>query len=64
MKVHGGVEPSIHVFLTSALVEDQWQILRPDRFTHWIGGWIDVENLQFLTLPGLQLRILYHPARS
>jgi hypothetical protein len=39
--------------------------------THWIGGWEgprtalnDVEKRNFLTLPGLELRSLYHPARS
>jgi hypothetical protein len=39
--------------------------------THWIGGWVnpragldDVEKKQFLTLPGLELRPLGHPARS
>jgi hypothetical protein len=47
---------------------------RPGRFTpgtHWIGGWVDpragmdnVEKRKFLTLPGLELRPLGHPARS
>jgi hypothetical protein len=39
--------------------------------THWIGGWVDprtglddVEKRKFLTLPGLELRPLGHPARS
>jgi hypothetical protein len=38
---------------------------------HWIGGWIDpragldnVEKRKFLTLSGLKLRLLSHPARS
>jgi hypothetical protein len=39
--------------------------------THWIGGWVgpragldNVEKTKFLTLPGLELRPLGHPARS
>jgi hypothetical protein len=39
--------------------------------THWIGGWVgpradldDVEKRKFLTLPGLELRLLGRPARS
>jgi hypothetical protein len=39
--------------------------------THWIGGWVDhranlydLDNREFLTLPGLELQILSHPARS
>jgi hypothetical protein len=39
--------------------------------THWIGGWVDLraglDNVQkatFLTLPGLELRLLCRPARS
>jgi hypothetical protein len=41
------------------------------RGTHWIGGLVgprigldDVEKRKFLTLPGLELRPLRHPARS
>jgi hypothetical protein len=37
--------------------------------THWIGGWVDLragqddlEKRKFLTLPGLELRPLGHPA--
>jgi hypothetical protein len=39
--------------------------------THWIGGWVDpraglenVEKRKFLTLPGLELRLLGRPVRS
>jgi hypothetical protein len=39
----------IHIFLTSALVGDEWSASRPCRFTprkrapgtHLIGGWVD-----------------------
>jgi hypothetical protein len=38
----------IHMFLTSALFEDEWSVLCPSSFTlrervpstHWIGGWM------------------------
>jgi hypothetical protein len=60
MKVYGGMEVYIHVFLTLALVGGEWSISRPGRFTpgeraldaHWIGGRVgprtgldDVENI-------------------
>jgi hypothetical protein len=74
MKVYGGVDISIHVFMTSALVGGEWSASRPGRFTigtHWIGGYVsprtsldDVEKKKFLTLPGLELRLLCRPARS
>jgi hypothetical protein len=79
MKTYGGVDLWIHVFLNSALVEDEWSASRPGRLTpeetapgtHWIGGWVglradlyDVTNRKFLTLPGLELQTLGHPARS
>jgi hypothetical protein len=39
--------------------------------THWTRGWVDLrarlddlEKRKFLTLPGLELRPLSHPARS
>jgi hypothetical protein len=46
MKMYGGVDPQAHVFLTSALVGDEWSASRTGRFTpgervtgtHWIGG--------------------------
>jgi hypothetical protein len=79
MKVYGGVDVLIHIFLTSALVGGEWSASRPCRFTpgerapgtHWIGGWVgprtyldDVEKRKFLTLSGLELRPLGRPARS
>jgi hypothetical protein len=59
--------------LTAALVGGEWSASHPGRFTsrerarrtHWIGGWVgpragldDVERRKFLTLPGLELRLL------
>jgi hypothetical protein len=79
MKVYGGVDVQIHVFLTSALVGGEWSGSSPGRFTpgetapctHWIGGWVDpraglhdVEKRKFFTLSGLELRPLSRPARS
>jgi hypothetical protein len=70
---------TIHIFLTLALIGDQWSGSRPGRFTpeerspvaHWIGGWVgpsigmdNVERRKFLTLPGLELRSLGRSARS
>jgi hypothetical protein len=77
MKAYGGVNVYIHIFLTSALVGDEWSASRPGRFTpwespgtYWIGGWVspravldDVEKRKFLILPGLELRPLGRPAR-
>jgi hypothetical protein len=68
----------MHIFLTSALVGGEWPASRPCHFipgerapgTHWIGGWVgpraglDDEKRKFLTLPGLEPRILGRPARS
>jgi hypothetical protein len=79
MKAYGGVNVESHIFLTSALVGDEWSDSCPGRFTpgvrapgiHWIGGWLDpraglddVEKRKFLTLPGLELQPLGRPARS
>jgi hypothetical protein len=74
MKTYGGVDVYIHIFLTSALVRDEWSASRPDRFTpatHWIGGWVgsrasldNVEKRKFFILPGLELRPPSSPARS
>jgi hypothetical protein len=79
MKLYGGMDVYIHIFLTSALVGVEWTASRPGRFTpwerapgtHWIGGWVgpragldDVEKRKFLTLAGLELRPLCRPARS
>jgi hypothetical protein len=65
MKAYGGVDVKTHVFLTAALVGDEWSALRPCRFTpgerapgtHWIEGWVgprvsqdDMEKGKFLTL--------------
>jgi hypothetical protein len=65
MKAYGGVDVWVHVFLTSALVRDEWSPSRPGRFTpgerapgyHWIGGWVgpraglnDLEERQILPL--------------
>jgi hypothetical protein len=67
MKVYGGVDAQIHIFLTSALVGGEWSA--PG--THLIGGWVgpragldEVEKRKFLTLPGLELRPLGLPGRS
>jgi hypothetical protein len=79
MKTYGGVDVWIYVFLYSVLVGGEWSASRPGRFipgeiapgTHWIGGWVDpriglddVERINILPLPGLELRPLGHPARS
>jgi hypothetical protein len=79
MKAYGGVDVYIHIFLTSALAGGESSASCPGPFspvetapgTHWIGGWVgpragldDVENRKFLTIPGLELRSLGHPARS
>jgi hypothetical protein len=74
MKAYGGVDVEIHIFLTSAQAGGEWSASLPGRFTpstHWIGGWMDpragldnVEKRKFLTLPGLELRPLSHPAHS
>jgi hypothetical protein len=73
MKVYGGVDVYIHIFLTSALIASEWSASHPGRFTpgtHWIGGRVspreglnDVGKRTFLTLPGLELRRLARPAR-
>jgi hypothetical protein len=52
MKAYGGVVVEIHVFLTSALVVDEWLASRPCSFTpgerapgtHWIGGWVGLKS--------------------
>jgi hypothetical protein len=66
-------------FLTSALVGGEWSVSRPGCFTPaeralgtlWIGGWVgprasleDMENRKFLTLPGLELKLLGRLARN
>jgi hypothetical protein len=77
MKVHGGVDVQIHIFLTWALAEGERSVSRPGRFTpgerapgtHWIGGCVgpragldDMKKRKFLTPPGLELRPLGRPA--
>jgi hypothetical protein len=79
MKAYEGVDVWSHIFLTSSLVGGEWSASRPGYFTygerapgtHWIGVWVgprfgleDVEMRKFLTLPGLELRTLCHPALS
>jgi hypothetical protein len=74
MKAYGGVDVWIHIFLTSALAGVKWSTSSPKERapgTHWIGGWVDpraglddAEKRKFLTLPGLELRPLCHPAHS
>jgi hypothetical protein len=49
MKAYRGVDVQIHVFLSLALVGDEWLASRPSRFTPgeiahgtlWIGVWVD-----------------------
>jgi hypothetical protein len=79
MKTYGGADAYIRIFLTSALVGDEWSVSRPGRFTpgerglvaHWIGGSVgskanldDVDKIRFLTLSGLEIRSLGRPART
>jgi hypothetical protein len=74
MKMYGEVDVYIHVFLTLVLVEAEWPTSRSGYFihgTHWIGGWVDpmasldaAEKIKFLTLLGLELRPVSHPACS
>jgi hypothetical protein len=75
MKAYWGLDVYIHIFLTSALVGGEWSASRPGRFTlgerspgtHCVGpraGLDDVEKWKFLTIPGLELRLLGRQARS
>jgi hypothetical protein len=49
MKMYGGVDVKIHIFLTLALFVGEWSASRLGRFTpverapgtHWIGDWVD-----------------------
>jgi hypothetical protein len=49
MKAYAGVDIYIHIFLTSALAEGEWQASSSGCFTpgerapgtHWIGCWVD-----------------------
>jgi hypothetical protein len=56
-----------------ALAVDEWSSSLPGHFTpreralgtYWIGGWVDdLEKRKFLTLLGLELQPLGHPAHS
>jgi hypothetical protein len=64
------VDVKIHIFLTSALVGEEWLVSRTCRFTSgeiargtvWIGGWVDARNdledvkkRKLLILPVLEL---------
>jgi hypothetical protein len=79
MKIYGGVNVKIHVFLTLALVGDEKSALHPSHFipreralnTHWVGGWMgprigldDIESRKILPLLRLELQPLGHPAHS
>jgi hypothetical protein len=71
MKVYGGVDVYIHIFMTSALARGEWSAshsghspLPRERApgTCWIEGWVDpragldyMEKSKFLILPGLKL---------
>jgi hypothetical protein len=70
MKAYGGVDVKVHIFLTLAVVGDEWPVSRHCCFTpgertpgtHWIGSWMDLraglddlEKRKFLTLPGFEL---------
>jgi hypothetical protein len=69
MKAYGGVDVSIHIFFTSALLEVSGQLHARPLYprgkgpgTHSIGGWVDpragqddMEKRKFFTLPGLAL---------
>jgi hypothetical protein len=79
MNAYGGVDVSIHIFFTSALVEDELWASRQGRFipgerapgNHCIEGWVDPRagldylwKRKFLTLLGLKLWPFSRPARS
>jgi hypothetical protein len=69
MKAYGGMDVQIEIFLTSALVGNEWSASSAG--VHWVGGWVDpragldeVENRKLLTLSGLEVRSLACPSRS
>jgi hypothetical protein len=79
MKAYVGVDVQLHIFFILALVAGEWSASRPGRFTpgestpgtRWIEGWVgpiagldEVEKKEFLTLLGLELRLLGRQARS
>jgi hypothetical protein len=74
MKTYGGMDPQIHVFLTSAL----GGVFRPGRFnpwerafcTNWIGdlagprtGMDNMDRRKILPIAGLKLRTFGRPPR-
>jgi hypothetical protein len=77
MKKYEGMDVYVKVFLTSALVGRERSASRPSHFSSgeknhrypldrrlWMGlkaGLEDVQKVQFLTLPGLELRLLDRP---
>jgi hypothetical protein len=76
MKTYGEMDVQIHVFLISVLIGSQHSFM-PGGFTlvkeppgiHRIEGWVgpragldNMDKLKFLTLPGLELQPLGHPA--
>jgi hypothetical protein len=79
MKAYRGVDVYTHIFLTSALVGDEWSASRPGLFTpgerapvtHWIwslvdprAGLDDMKKWKYFIPPGLELRALSRPASS
>jgi len=60
----GGVEVSLHAFLTSALDGDEWSASRPCRFTPrgrapgiqwigvWVGPWTGLDPVVYRQIPG------------
>jgi hypothetical protein len=68
MKVYGGVDVQIHIFLTSTLVGSEWSTSRPGRFILGKKPWYpvdrrlgglstgldDVEKREFLIITGLE----------
>jgi hypothetical protein len=71
MKMYGGVDVQINIFLTSALVGCEWPASRPGRLTpgegnhgtHWIGGWVGprtgLDDVRKRKLPGLNYAITW-----
>jgi hypothetical protein len=79
MKLYGGVDVLIHVFLTLEPVGGEWSASRRSPFTlgeivfctHWKGGWVGliagleaVKRRRMFLLPELELRPLGRPALS
>jgi hypothetical protein len=78
MKAYGGVDVQTHVFLTSALAVGEWSASRPrplypqgkeppvpiGQEAGWAPEPVSTTWRKFLTLPGLELRLLGRPAGS